>query len=662
MPTVAYRLARAARVGAAAACLLAFGALRGSAGETPSEAPALRLIHFRALDGRSFAYRDVLEHKATVFLFISGLCPVSSSYTPRIVRLERDYAPRGVLVVGVYAEALMSRAEALADAHARGYVFPVVKDERNALTDLLGATTVPQAVLVDSNGAIRYRGRIDDNAVVTRVIAHDLTDALDAVLTGKPVARTRTAAFGCTIRREPGIADVRGVPTYAANVAPILRAKCESCHRPGQVGPFALQTYAQARAWARDIRIYTNSGAMPPWKPVQGYGEFVGESERSLSDHDRAVLAAWADGGAPAGNRRRSHAHAGGMKRYHAHSRALMRSRAPLSGLTRSSVGAAFHGGWKLGEPDLVIGPDRPYHLAAEGEDVYRNFVIHTGFPTDVYLSGIEVHPGNRRVVHHLLVFVDPEHESDRLEAQCRDGEPGYAGSLGIRSPQLVGGWGPGNEPPPLADGIAVRIPKGSSLVLQTHYSPNGAPQIDQSRVGLFFARRPVEKLVYAPVVMNSSFRIPAGAARYEVRAEYTVPAGMHLLAVSPHMHLLGREIRVWAELPGVPAEGGKSDREEPIIWIRDWDFSWQNTYVLKRPLALPAGAKVKLSAFFDNSASNPKNPNRSRLRDIVWGEQTADEMCIAFLATTLDSEHLGIVPPVAPSKIGSRFGAADVR
>jgi hypothetical protein len=593
-----------------------------AAAEDQPGSSALRLIRFCDLSGKSFTYRDILEHRATVFLFLSGLCPVASSYTPRIVRIEKQYAPRGVLVVGVYAEVLMSRAEVKADAASRGYTFPVVKDDRNALTDMLGATTIPQAVVADSNGEIRYRGRIDDNSVVSRVIAHDLTDALDALLAGKPVPRPHTAAFGCTIRREPGIADVKGVPTYAANVAPILRSRCESCHRPGQVGPFSLQTYAEARAWAGDIKINTNSGAMPPWKPVPGYGEFLGESTHTLSDHDRAVLAAWVDGGAPAGN------------------------------LKHVPPPALFPNGWRLGTPDMILAPDRPYHLAAEGEDVYRNYVIHTSFPADVFLRGIEVHPGNRKVVHHLLVFVDPERESDRLAAQQHDGEPGYSGSLGIHKPQLVGGWGPGNEPPALAEGVAIRIPKGANLVLQTHYSRNGTAQADLSRVGLFFARRLVNKQIYAPIVYNSDFRIPAGATRYEVRAEYAVPADMHLVAVSPHMHLLGREMRVWAELPG--------GREEPIIWIRDWDFSWQNTYIPKQPLALPAGSKVKLVAYFDNSASNPKNPHRNRLKEIVWGEQTADEMCVAFLGTTLDSEHLGITPPPVPIRTAQQSPSAS--
>jgi peroxiredoxin len=590
-----------------------------NAGATPG-GRAARLgsvshLTYSDLTGKEYGPASLAAHKATVFLFVSGQCPISNVYTPRFRSLAHDYAARGVQVFAVYSDRQESRADVAAHAKTHGITFPIIKDERNALADRLGATYTPQAVVVDAEGAIRYRGRIDDNAVVTRVTTHDLIDALDAVLTGKPIAHPEVAAFGCAIRRvDASTVVLAGIPTYAHDVAPILRAKCESCHRSGEVAPFTLQDYKQASAWATDIKRYTQNGQMPPWKPASGYGEFANEHEIALTDQERTTLAKWADGGAPLGNPK------------------------------QIPPPRQFPTDWKMGEPDRVLAPEKEFHLAADGEDVYRNFVVKADFDHDLWVRAVEVHPGNRAVVHHVINYVDVSGVADKLEAETHDGQPGYTsfGSPGFTPRTMLSGWAPGNEPLPLQDGVALKVPKGSRIVIQVHYHKDGKPETDKTQIGLYFAKTTVDKELGYRMAINFGFHIPPGADNYEVNARAQVNTDSHLYGVLPHMHLLGKDMKVWAKLPG-------HTEVTPLIWIKNWDFNWQATYPLKTPLALPAGTVVFMTAHFDNSASNLRNPNRLHPHEVTWGESTTDEMCLCFLTTTVDAQHLAAQPSAAP-------------
>ncbi len=596
-------------VGVALALLAIGGSAIGFAANRPAPASA-GVFHFKDIQGKAYTAQDIAAHKACVFLFISAQCPVSNAYSPRFVRLASDYGAQGVEVIAVYSDRQESLADITRHVHERGYTFPVVQDVNNVLADRLGATTTPQAIVVDPTGAVRYRGRIDDNAISTRATAHDLNDALDAILAGKPVPNPQTRAFGCVIRRvtTPVLA-LRGVPTYAHDVAAILRAKCETCHRSGEVAPFSLQTYRQASAWAADIKRYTQSRQMPPWKPVPGYGVFKEEPTRTLTAQELATLAKWADAGAPQGD---------------SHQIPLPRH---------------FTQGWQLGEPDVVLTPDRDYHLAADGDDVYRNFIIKTDFPEDRYVSAVEIRPGNRAVVHHIINFIDGFGASAKLEGKDHDGEPGYTsfGGPGFLPTGGLGGWAPGNDPRFLPDGVGMLLPKGARIVMQVHYHKDGKRETDRTRIGLYFARGPIDKQERNLLMLNLGIRIPPGDAHYEAQAEIPVLQNIHVLAVTPHMHLLGHEMKVWATLP--------DGTEKPLVWINDWDFNWQATYTLKTPLALPRGSKIHLISYYDNSDKNLRNPNRTHPRTVTWGEQTTDEMCVAFVTMTRDNEHLALQP-----------------
>ncbi|MCW3098993.1 MAG: Peroxiredoxin [Chthonomonadaceae bacterium] len=585
---------------------------------------ALGKLAFNDLTGKAYTAQDIAAHKASVFLFISGQCPVSNVYTPRMNALVAAYSARDVQVFAVYSDRQESAADITRHAKEHALTFPVVKDSTNVLADSLGAKMTPEAIVVDASGTVRYRGRIDDNAVATRVSVHDLNAALDAVLDGKPVAHPELLAVGCAIRRNaaPVLAKA-GVPTYAHDIAPILRAKCEGCHRPGEVAPFSLQTYAQASAWSVDIKRFTVGGQMPPWKPAPGYGDFTETEVHTLSESERNTIAKWADNGAPLGD--------------------VKQMPAPRK----------FVQGWQLGEPDLVIAPEKAYHLSADGEDVYRNFVVKSTFDQERFISAVEVRPGVPAVVHHVIAYIDgfkgtSGYASEKLEANTKDGEPGYTsfGGPGFVPTGMMGGWAPGNDPHFLPQGIGIRVPKGARIVVQVHYHKDGKPETDMTRLGIHFCKGMVQKAVAGGFAINFGFNIPPGEPHYKAEGVMSVAEDEHLFAVTPHMHLLGKEMKVWATLP--------DGTEKPLVWIKDWDFNWQATYYLKEPMALPKGTKVHLTAYFDNSSQNPRNPNKAHPRSVTWGESTTDEMCVALCSTTKDAEQLNVQSSAPPKQTAS--------
>jgi hypothetical protein len=388
-------------------------------------------------------------------------------------------------------------------------------------------------------------------------------------------------------------------PTFHKDIEPILQQNCQTCHRPGQVAPFSLLDYESARLFSRHIRAAVNSRFMPPWKPVRGEGVAL-QFERGLSDAEIAVLTRWADGGAPEGDPRDAPE--------------------PLQ----------FSSGWELGEPDLILEMPAAYEPDKDGADDYRCFSLAPNLPNDRKIRAIAVEPGNRQIVHHVILFPDAQGESASLHA-ASDPQPGYTcfGDPGFDATGFYGGWVPGNTPRPLPEGVAMTLEGNARIALQIHYHPDGTQQSDKTRVGLYFTDEPNPKeLLFLPLV-NMDFQIPAGAGRHEVTAEFTVPqfVSARVYALLPHMHLLGRDIRLDTSRAGVT---------QNIIHIDDWDFDWQDTYWLEEPLLVRTGTRATLTCTYDNSASNPNNPNQPP-KAVGWGEKTTDEMALMFVAVTLE-------------------------
>jgi peroxiredoxin len=537
--------------------------------------------------------------RLVVLAFLGTQCPASNGHLPELAALHREFDGSAAFW-GVYPNA---EDQPLAAAHAADWnvPFPCLKDPRQELADALGVDRTPTVVVADAMGHVHYRGRIDDDPMGGRATVRDLREALAACVAGTAPAVASTTAWGCLIHRAGRASE--GPVTYARDVAPILAARCVECHRKGQVGPMPLTDYEHASAFAAEIGEATGARRMPPWKPTGGVA-MVGD--RRLPEREIETLRRWAAAGAPRGNPRDEPA------------------------LPR------FTEGWLLGQPDLELRPAEEYELPARGEgpaDSWRYFVIPTDLPADVWVSAAEVRPGNQAITHHVIAMVDVSGKA--LELDAGDEGPGYGGegtSPGFVPVSDMGGWTPGYVAKHAPEGIARKLPKGATVVLQMHYNRTGGAQRDRPVLGLHFAKSPVRKQVRLGGMARNDFEIPAGAEKHAVRATWTVPKDITLISVMPHMHLLGKTAVMSAKVPeGQPFS---------LIEIGDWDFKWQDAYILKDPVKLPRGTELALEATYDNSEKNPRNPARPPVV-VRHGQKTTDEMCLGLVAFTVDDEDL---------------------
>lgn len=381
--------------------------------------------------------------------------------------------------------------------------------------------------------------------------------------------------------------------TFARHIAPILYENCAYCHRPGNIGPFSLLTPEDARARGPLIAEVTSKRYMPPWLPESGFGHLAGE--RRLTDQEIELIREWVDGGMMVGD-------------------PAELPRAPR-----------WADGWNLGEPDLVVEMPAAYELSATGPDVFRNFVIPLPVASTRFVRAVELRPDARTAVHHAVMKVDPTESSRRLDES--DPGLGFGGmdavSMARHPDGYFLGWTPGRLPHPGWDGLAWRLDPNTDLVLQLHMRPTGKPESVGASIGLYFADEPPERMPAMITLVSEEIDIPPGDADYEVTQSFELPVTVDVLSVYPHAHLLGKEIRAFAELPDGTTEW--------LVFIKDWDFYWQDEYRLAEPLSLPAGTTLHMRYTFDNSAANPQNPHVPPRR-VVHGNQSSDEMAELWL------------------------------
>jgi peroxiredoxin len=563
--------------------------------------------------GKAVSLHAVKDKRATVVVFLSFECPVSNSYAAPLAELARAYEKRGVAFLAVNSDGL-DGAELAKKAEEYKLPLPVLKDDKHTAADAFKATASPEAFVLDHNFVLRYRGRIDDGWAARlkrnpRPRRADLKLALDELLAGKDVSVPATRAVGCPIARDRVAATV-GKVTYHRDVLPILQQHCQQCHRQGEVGPFSLMTYRQAVNWAADVKEYTQERKMPPWKPVAGPAF---HNERRLSDKELATLAAWADGGTPEGDPK------------------------------DAPPPRSFVDGWYLGKPDLVLTVPEDMTVAAGGKDLFRVFVLPTGLTEDKYVVAVEVRPGNKRVVHHTLNFFDATGQARKLQekekartkkADEQDHGPGYSVAMGVGFIPTqagafggLGGWAPGQLGRNLPEGYGYFLPKGSEVLLQVHYHRDGRLEKDRTSIGLYFAQGP-QKPYKGLVIRGNFFLVPRNNPAFHVYGGLELEQDCVLHSVMPHMHMLGREVRVTV----TPPDG----KPFSLVAIKDWDYNWQETYFLKTPIELKKGTKLTVDAVYDNSEKNPTNPF-SPPQNVWFGEQTTNEMCFVFLGATSD-------------------------
>ena len=379
--------------------------------------------------------------------------------------------------------------------------------------------------------------------------------------------------------------------TFNKHIAAIVWSNCVKCHRPGEVAPFSLTSYGDVAKRAELIVEVTARHAMPPWKPVAGLREF--SNGRRLTDDELGLIRSWAKAGAPEGD---------------------ARDLPPLP---------KFTDGWQLGPPDAIVEMPEAAEIPADGRDIYLNVLLPLKVPTGKFIRAVEFHPGNKRVVHHAVLFYDTSGESRKRD----EAEQGLGFRAGTPPGKLLPGtlpiWTPGRNPLPLADGFAMAWPDKAELVLNLHLHPSGKPETERSTVGVYFTDKPPTKSFVDFMMIDKKIDIAPGDKSFKTHAERMVPVDLDLHSIFPHMHIIGKEMKLAAEYP--------DGKKETLFLIDDWDFNWQDAYEFAKPIRLPRGTKLTLDGIHDNSSDNPQNPSSPPIR-VRWGEQTLDEMSLAFL------------------------------
>ena len=426
-------------------------------------------------------------------------------------------------------------------------------------------------------------------------------------------------------------------PTFSKDVAPIFFNHCTTCHRPGEIAPMSLLTYADARPWVRSIATRVSAGSMPPWHADPAHGEFL--NDRRLSANEKDTILKWINAGAPEGNRN------------------------DLPPQPR------YADGWMIGQPDVVLAMQEDYPLPANGTVAYQYFEVPTNFTEDKWIQAFEVRPGSRKNVHHVIVYTrDPNAAERPAQPQRREGAPRqqplvtFADGMDIPAGQTggpdlpegqrrplgpndrpqpkgitgsIGGYVPGNPARVYEEGTATKLPAGSTLVFQMHYTTTGKPATDRSTIGLIFAKEKPKIELHGAVLANGALHIPAGDPNARVDAEMTINRDVTLHSILPHTHVRGKRWTYEAIYP--------DGRSETLLSVPNYDFDWQTDYIYKQPVKIPKGTKIHATAWYDNSPGNKSNPDPTK--DVWWGDQTWEEMMFTGLTFSVDQAPAASTP-----------------
>jgi len=401
------------------------------------------------------------------------------------------------------------------------------------------------------------------------------------------------AASVCAANKGTAVSQIN----FHRDVTPILQKSCQGCHRPGEAAPFSLLTYAEARPWAKAIRESVRLKRMPPWFADPHVGKFA--NDRSLAQSDIDILVKWADTGAAEGNPK------------------------------DAPAPRQFHNGWNIPQPDLTLEMPKAYKVPAKGTIEYTYYVIPTGFTEDRWVRFAEIRPENRKVVHHVIAFI--REPGSKWLSKATPGEPyvPVKGGSDEGPRQWLVGYAPGTIPDMLKSDQARLIKAGSDIVLEVHYTASGEEQSDLTKVGIVFANEPPKERVVMLAATTKKFAIPPGADNHKVEAELTLHEDTTISALTPHMHLRGKAFEFRVVYP--------SGETKELLRVPRYDFNWQLSYEPVEPITLPKGSRVQCTAWYDNSANNPHNPDPKS--EVTYGDQSWEEMMFGFFNATLDPQ-----------------------
>ncbi len=518
----------------------------------------------------------------TVVCFLGTECPLVKLYAERLSAMAVEYRGRDVQFIGINS----NRQDSLDDIQRflsdHKLSFPLVQDSGNRIADLFGAVRTPEVFVLDRGLSVVYSGRIDDQFSPgiqrTAIGRADLKEAIEELLQGKQVTVPKTQAEGCLIgkvRKRISTPDPAKAITYSSHVAGVLERHCVECHRTGEIGPFSLESWDDVEGWAAMMVEVVDHGRMPPWHADDSHTKLA--NSRVMPESDKEILRQWLAAGSPRGDE------------------------------SFKPVIPELTSGWQLDrEPDMVVAMrDKPWEVPAEGTVEYQYFVTDPGFTTDQWVTAAQIIPGNRSVVHHAIAFIRPPDGSE------------------FRGVGWLTAYVPGQRLIPLPAGHARKVPAGSKIVFQMHYTTNGSPQEDLTKIGLLFGKpEDVTDEVITLIGIDQDFEVPPHAARHEVSGKVRwKPKQGKLLSFAPHMHVRGKSFQLDVERNG---------ELSTILNVPNYDFNWQHSYVLGQPQELAHIDEIHFKATFDNSAENPSNPDPTQWVNL--GDQTWEEMAVVFL------------------------------
>ena len=547
-------------------------------------APGERVENFRLFDadGASHELYRLKDKKAIAVLVQGNGCPIVRNAMPRFAELRELFERQGVAFLGLNANLQDQRASIAAEIEEFGWDLPILDDDTQLVGEALGLVRTGEVFVVDpSDWTIAYHGLLDDRLSYENqkrdAKHHYLRDALAAMVDGKPVATPSTRAIGCLINfPERKLKAQHAKISYSNDIGPLLVDKCVSCHRPGGIGSWAMTGYDMVRGFAPMIREVVRTQRMPPWHADPHVGSF--SNDRSLTSAEQARLVHWIEAGAPRGD-----------------------GPDPLANDRRSWPE------WALGKPDVVI--EIPSHdVPATGTVPYQYQRVKNPLGRDAWVRAVDILPGDRKALHHVITSFYLRDENGKIDR--RNG-----GSLG--------GYVPGSVPEPFPAGTGTFLPKDAEIVFQMHYTAYGKPVTDVSRFGMYLHAAEPEHELENLVLMNRRIMIPARSNGHAETARRTLQDDVLVYSLLPHAHFRGKA----SEFRALFADG----REELLLSVPHYDFNWQTDYQLAKPRFLPAGTTIVHRTSWDNSATNPANPDPNR--DVPWGEQSWDEMLFGAIS-----------------------------
>lgn len=539
------------------------------------------------LDGNPISLEKNLESHLTVVCFIGTECPLAKLYSGRLDRLAEKFSDVDFIAVS------SNQQDSIADLKKFRERFrvsiPIVKDIGNRVADQFNAERTPEVFLVNGNLDTLYRGRIDDQyqpgIAKPKPNRDDLLIAITEHLSNHPISVPETEVDGCLIGRIKK-KEIQSDINYSNQISRILQNHCMECHRQGELAPMELSSFDEVVGWSDMIVEVIDDQRMPPWHADPAHGEF--KNERRMTSDEKQMIRDWVAAGSPEGN--------------------------PADLPKAKDYGSISE--WRLPrEPDLIVNMSTDaLKIPSNGVIDYQYFVADPGFKKDTWVTAAEIIPGDRGVVHHSICFVRPPDGAD----------------------MRLGGWlaayVPGQKPPSYDPRQGRLIPAGSKLVFQQHYTTNGQATEDMTRIGLVLGdETQIEHQLLTLIAMNQSFVIRAGDANANVSGTFErLPQTGELLGFSPHMHFRGKSFTLDATF----SETISIKRDSTLLKVPNYDFNWQHIYELKNPIPLQEIETLDFDVTFDNSSSNPANPDPTEL--VMWGDQTDEEMAVAFAFVTI--------------------------